>query len=53
MEKCNRGRKNCPLYGVTGCPLSEVAKYYSVLGDNWDFEDCPLYRRCSLLRGVR
>ena len=50
MEKCNRGRKKFPLYGVSGCPLSEVAKYYS---GNWDFEDFPLYCRCPLLRGVR
>ena len=27
-----------PLCGVTGCPLSEVAKYYSALGDNWDLK---------------
>ena len=40
-RKVRSGSQNLSVDGV----LSEVAKYYSVLGDNWDFEDCPLYRR--------
>ena len=33
--------------------IEGLLKYWSEREDSWDFQNCPLYRGCPLLRGVR
>ena len=44
-------RKNCPLYGVAGCPLSRGCLSIEVNGRT--VGTCPLYHGYPLFRGVR
>ena len=32
--------------------IQGLLKYWSEWKDSWDFQNCPLYHRCPLLRGV-
>ena len=46
----NWDRKNCPLYGVAGCPLSRGCLSIEVNGRT--VGTCPLYHGYPLFRGV-
>ena len=49
-----RDHKNCPLYGVVGCPLFRGCLSIEMNGRTvGTFRIVPLYHGCPLFRGVR